>query len=121
MEVSGKPAVRSSSVGMRLMLLAAGVLVFLAGFQLFILTEQTNLYFAWTIQPPLTAAFLGAGYWASFLLEIFAAREKVWAKARIAVPAVFTFTTLTLVATLLHLDRFHFNSLNQFAQTAAYL
>ncbi len=105
---------------MRGLLLAAGALVFLAGFQLFILTEQTNLYFAWTIQPPLTAAFLGAGYFASFLLKVLAAREREWARTRIAVPAVFTFTTLTLIATLLHADRFHFNAPFLPAQAAAW-
>jgi hypothetical protein len=105
---------------MRRLLIVASVLVFLAGFQLFILTEQTDQYFAWTIQPPLTAAFLGAGYWSSFLLEFLASRQRVWAKARIAVPAVFAFTTLTLVATLLHFDRFHFWSTALFAQTAAW-
>jgi len=47
---------------MRSLLLAASFMVFLAGFQLFILTEQTEHYFAWTIQPPLIEAFLGAGY-----------------------------------------------------------
>jgi hypothetical protein len=108
-------------MSMRLLLLAASALVFLAGFQLFILTEQTDLYFAWTIQPPLTAAFLGAGYFASFLMEFLAAREKEWANARIAIPAVFAFTTLTLVATLLHLDRFHFGSPSPFANAAAWL
>lgn len=39
---------------------------------------------------------------------------------RIVVPAVFTFTTLTLLATLLHLDRFHFTSTAVFAQAAAW-
>ena len=73
------------------------------------------MYFAWTIQPPLTAAFLGAGYFSSFLLEFLASRETEWCKGRIAVPAVFIFTTLTLVATLLHVDRFHFNSPGFFA------
>jgi hypothetical protein len=121
MEAISKPGFRPLSRGMRLLLLVAGGLVFLAGFQLFVLTQQTDRFFAWTIQPSLTAAFLGAGYWASFLLEVLAAREKAWARARIAVPAVFTFTTLTLIATLLHLDRFHFNSPNPIAQTAAYL
>ena len=105
---------------MRGLLLAAGALVFLAGLQLFILTEQTDLYFAWTIQPPLTAAFLGAGYFASFLLEVLAAREREWARTRIAVPAVFTFTTLTVIATILHVNKFHFNSTFPFAQAAAW-
>lgn len=107
-------------LAMRRLLLLASLLVFLAGFPLFILTEYTDSYFAWTIQPPLTAAFLGAGYFSSFLLEYFASREDEWAKARIAVPAVFAFTTLTLIATLLHADRFHFSSPNVFARTAAW-
>jgi hypothetical protein len=50
------------STRMRWLLLAAGFLVLLAGFQLFILTEYTDRYFAWAIQPFITAAFLGAGY-----------------------------------------------------------
>jgi hypothetical protein len=105
---------------MRRILQIASILVFLAGFQLFFLTEQTDLYFAWTIQPPLTAAFLSAGYFGSFLLEFLASRETEWCKGRIAVPAVFIFTTLTLVATLLHADRFHFTSSNLLARSAAW-
>jgi hypothetical protein len=106
--------------GMRWLLVAAGFLVLLAGFQLFILTEYTDRYFAWTIQPFIAAAFLGGGYFASSLLEFLASRNGKWAESRIAVPAVFTFTTLTLIATLLHLDRFHFNSPNLLAQAAAW-
>lgn len=108
------------STPMRFLLLAASFLVFLAGFQLFILSEYTDLYFAWTIQPPLTAAFLGGGYFASFLLEFLSAREKEWSNARVAIPAVFAFTTLTLIATLLNANRFHFNSPNLFARIAAW-
>ncbi|MGB3713673.1 MAG: hypothetical protein WA996_04510, partial [Candidatus Promineifilaceae bacterium] len=70
----------------------------------------TDTYFAWTISPPITAAFLGSAYWASFMLEILGSRRKLWARARIAIPAVLLFTTLTLVATLIHLDKFHFGS-----------
>lgn len=95
---------------MRALLWVAGALVFLAGVQLVIFTERTATYFAWTIQPPLTAAFLGSAYWAAVAFEWSAARARSWAEARIAVPAVFVFTVLTLVATLLHLDKFHFGS-----------
>jgi hypothetical protein len=98
--------------GMRRLLIVAGALVFLAGVQLFVLSEHTDRYFAWTIDVPLTAAFLGAGYWASVALEWLAAREATWARARIAVPAVFVFTVLTLVATLVHLDLFHLDGDN---------
>jgi len=102
--------VRQLTRGMRRMLLVASGLVFLAGVPLFVGTEQTDRYFAWTVMPPITAAFLGASYWASCILELAAARERIWARARIAVPAVLIFTTLTMVVTLVHLDRFHLSS-----------
>jgi hypothetical protein len=54
---------------MRWLLLAAAVLVLLAGFQLFVFTGRTSTFFAWTIVNPLAAAFLGAGYWASVSIE----------------------------------------------------
>ncbi len=109
------------SKGMRLILLAASILVLSAGLDLTILTEQTATSFAWTITSFMTTAFLGAGYLASFVLEFLAYREKTWANARVAVPSVFLFTTLTLVATLLHLDKFHLSSPIVSAMVAAYL
>ena len=53
---------RMTSPAMRRMLYVAGCFVLIAGFQLFVLTDRTEDFFAWTIDPPLTAAFLGAGY-----------------------------------------------------------
>ena len=78
--------------------------------QLFVLSEHTARYFAWTIKLPFTAALLGAGYWASGVLELLLSRERRWANARAGVPAVWIFTTLTLIATLLHLDIFRTES-----------
>jgi hypothetical protein len=106
-EGSPHPGVRPLTGGMRWLLLVASVLVFIIGIPLFLLSGQTDRYFAWTISVPLTAAFLGAGYWSSFFIEFVAARQRAWANSRVAVPAVFVFTTLTLVATLIHLDLFH--------------
>jgi hypothetical protein len=100
-------AVKPLRPGMRRLLYVAAVLVLLAGFQLFVFTGHTASYFAWTIRNPLAAAFLGAGYWASVAFEALAARQRIWANARIAVPTVLAFTLLTLLATLLHLDLFH--------------
>jgi hypothetical protein len=100
-------AVKPLVPGMRALLYVAAVLVLLAGFQLFVFTDRTASYFAWTIRNPLAAAFLGGGYWASVSFETLAARQRIWANARIAVPTVLVFTVLTLVATLLHLDLFH--------------
>jgi len=112
--------VKSLIVPMRWLLYAASALVFLAGLQLTVFTEQTATYFAWTISPPLTAAFLGASYWAAVPVEVIAARQSTWATARVAVPAIWLFTTLTLVATLLHFDKFHFSSPIASAQGAAW-
>ncbi len=103
----GQPGFKPLVPGMRRLLYVAAVLVLLAGFQLFVFTDNTVSYFAWTIRNPLAACFLGAGYWASVAFEALAARERIWANARIAVPTVLVFTLLTLVATLLNLGRFH--------------
>jgi hypothetical protein len=104
----------------RRFLVVAGCLVAIAGVPLFLLSADTDRFFAWTIDPPLTAAFLGAGYWASGALQFRAAREPLWERARIAVLGVFVFTTLTLVATLVHLDRFHFSA-SEIARAAAWI
>src|SRR5664279_3539681 len=107
MDIEPLTAVRQTTPGTRMILLIASVLVFLVGIQLFVLTEMTDRFFAWTILSPLTAAFLGGAYWASFTMEYFASRHRTWAHARIAVPAVLVFTTVTLVVTLVHLEQFH--------------
>src|SRR4249919_2285581 len=101
---------RPLTAPMRALLITAGALVFLAGVQLFVFPLRTDRYFSWTIHPPMTAVFLGAAYWSSLAFEWSAARRTRWADARIAVPTVFVFTTLTLVATLVHRDKFHFGS-----------
>lgn len=93
---------------MRALLGLAAVLVFLAGIQLFVFPTRTDEYFSWTIASPMTAVFLGAAYWSAVALEVAGAQARTWPQGRIAVPTVFVFTTLTLLATLLHLDLFHF-------------
>jgi hypothetical protein len=92
---------------MRWLLLIAGLLVLGAGNSLFLFSTQTDEYFAWTIGNPLIAAFLGAAFWASCALEVLAAREQAWSRARLAVPAVLTFTVLTAIVTMVHRDIFH--------------
>ena len=92
---------------MRRLLYVNSALVLVIGIPLYVLSDQTDTYFAWTIHPPLTAAVLGAGYWASFVLELLSARERLWARTRLAVPAVLVFSTLTLAITLVHDDSSH--------------
>ncbi|MFJ6357493.1 hypothetical protein [Pseudarthrobacter oxydans] len=97
---------------MRWLLYVAAFLVFLAGLVLFVFPLRTAEWFAWTVNPPMTAVFLGAAYWSAAGLEVTGARSASWESARLAVWPVFVFTTLTLGVTLLHLDRFHLSPEN---------
>ncbi|MBX3064074.1 MAG: hypothetical protein KF726_13940 [Anaerolineae bacterium] len=99
-----------TSKAMRFSFFFAAALVALAAIPLFLFSERTDEFFAWTIQPPLTAAFLGAGYWAVTMAAILAIQQREWTKVRIVLPVVISGVTLILLATLLHLDRFHLAS-----------
>lgn len=98
---------RTVTAAMRRLLAVAAVLVFLAGLQLTVFPTRTADWFSWTIDVPMTAVFLGAAYWSSAVLEVAGARSAGWNRARLAVWAVLVFTVLTLVVTLVHLDKFH--------------
>lgn len=93
--------------GMRCMLWIAAGLVLIEGIVLLAAHDNTARYFSWTIAVPVTAAFLGASYLSAALLEAAAAWQSSWQRARIAVPGVLTFTTLTLIVTLVYLGKFH--------------
>src|SRR5918911_5107764 len=67
---------------------------------------RTARYFSWTIDVPLTAAFLGACYWTAALFTLLAAREREWARVRAVMPGILLAGTLILVATLVHIQRF---------------
>lgn len=114
-------AVRPQSEGLRRFYWLAVALVTSVGVFLFVLSGDTERLFAWTIKPPLTAAFLGANYWAAFFLAFLSARERVWANARITYAVSVVFITLTMVATLLHLDKFNFDNVNGWLWTVVYV
>jgi hypothetical protein len=112
--------VRPVTLFTRVVFILAALLAIIAGIQLYILTDDTAHYFAWTIAAPLSATFLGVGYWTGAALLLFAARERAWANIRIAVAPVVAFVPLMLVTTLLHLDLFHFSSPDPVARVAAW-
>ena len=99
--------VKRTTPAMRRMLRLAAFLVTLLGISMYVLAETTDRTAAWTIQPLLTATFLGGAYFASLALEYLGSREREWASARIAVAGVVVFSFVMLGVTLLHLDRFH--------------
>jgi hypothetical protein len=118
---AGSPSGRPLDPLMRAALYLGTLLVFLAGVQLFVLTKMTDRLFAWTIDAAPTAAFLGAFYWTSVPLALGSARQRTWDRARVGVPGVLVFLWLTLATTLIHVDKFHFDSPDFLPKTAAWV
>jgi hypothetical protein len=104
----------------RLTFVLSAALAIIAGVQLYVLADHTKTYFAWTIAAPLSAAFLGASYWAGALLLLLGLRERAWANLRIAVAAVLGFVPLMCLATVMHFDRFHLSRIEFEPRLAAW-
>jgi hypothetical protein len=114
------PRARPVLRGLALLFYAASALVLVAAWQLFVLTDHTDRFFAWTIGLPLTAAVDGAFYLAGFFLLFPSARARTWAEVRAVSWGVLAVSTLKLAATLLHLDLFHFTQGPATARVAAW-
>lgn len=108
---------------MRQLLALAGVLVVIIGSLLYAMPQNANENFSWRLRTDLSAAFLGGSYLAAGVIEFSAARERTWANARIAVPAVLAFTLLTLFIALFNVDQYNYGapSFIQSASTWAWL
>ncbi len=102
--------VKQTGAAMRRLYALSCWLVAIIGMPLFFWPAETERNFAWTIRPPVTVAFLGAAYFASFFVVYIGRREPCWAHARIGWPFAAAFAWLTLLATGLHFDRFHFGA-----------
>jgi hypothetical protein len=103
------PVIRPFANGMRSPVVAPvtrGIL----GVSLFVFAASTATAFAWTIEPPLTAAVLGANYLSSVALAIIASQERVWAYGRVSISVALVFAPVTTAATFLHLGLFHIHS-----------
>jgi hypothetical protein len=83
--------------------------------------DRTDTLWAWTIEPPLTAMLLGSVYLAGayfFARVLFGAP---WEEVQAGVPAIVLFVWMAALATALHLDRFHDDSLPFAAWAALYI
>jgi hypothetical protein len=105
-------SVRRPLPATRAVLAIFAVLSTLAVIALFVFSDRTDEWFAWTIKPPLTAAFFGACFGSTLVVEILSLRERAWAPVRPQALAIVVFATLTLVATLLSLEKFHLTADN---------
>jgi hypothetical protein len=91
-------------VSLGLAILTAALAV--VGLPVAVAPARTDRYFSWTIDVPLTAAFLGACYWTAAVFTLLAARERAWARMRAVMPGILVAGTLILAATLVHVDAF---------------
>lgn len=106
---------------LRVTLLGFAGLALTAGALLFVGANDTDDWFSWTIQPPLTAASLGGFYWGALILLASAARAPGWLAARPVVYSVLSIAVVLLIVTLVHLDKFDTDSLFGIFWLCAYI
>ncbi len=73
---------------------------------LFFMPEQSGIRFAWPIQSPMTAAYMGAGYLGGAWLFANVVFRRRWHRVASGFWSVTAFTWAMLLATVLHWDRF---------------
>jgi hypothetical protein len=79
----------------------------LAWIALWLFPERTDVDFAWTIVPLTSPVVIGAGYLAGGYFFLRVITEHRWHHVGAGFPAITVFTLAMLLATVLHLDRFH--------------
>ena len=116
-----KSAVRRLHPLMRAWLVTYAVTVLVFGLPLYLLSESTDRYFAWTILEPLTAAYLGACYLPAFATAILCARAEAWARGRSLAGAGLLASIVLVVPTFVYLDQFHMDEVTGWVWLVAYV
>jgi hypothetical protein len=111
---------RAMTPGVRAGLVAIASVIFWLGLSLYVFPSDTDDLFAWTISPPLTAAFLGGSYWASTTLAAACAYERDWARGRAFAAPYLVAGVVLLVVTLVHIDKFHMDDVTGWAWLVLY-
>ncbi|MPV37533.1 hypothetical protein [Georgenia subflava] len=104
----------------RALLVLFAALTLLAVAVLLVRAEETATTFAWTIEPPATAGFMGAGYASGTVLVVLSLAGRSWTRTRVPLVTILAFTALTLVATVVHLDKFHLRAADPLPRLAAW-
>lgn len=83
--------------------------------------DRTAEFFAWPINPPMTAWFMGTGYLGGAFFFARVATQSRWHRVAVGFPVVTVFTIAMLGATLLHLDRFNLGTLPFYTWLVLYI
>ncbi|MFN2608787.1 MAG: hypothetical protein ABR511_13005 [Acidimicrobiales bacterium] len=102
---------------------AAGIVPVLAAafVILYLFPGRTPALWAWTIHPTMTAMMMGGGYLAGAWFFLSVARESEGHRALAGLLGTTVFTTLLLLATILHWDRFNHGHVSFWAWLALYV
>ena len=68
--------IATTTIWMRGLLAIAGLLVLTIGLPLYLVPQNSDAYFSWSVSP-LSAAFLGGAYLSAAVIEASAARERI--------------------------------------------
>jgi hypothetical protein len=79
------------------------------GLFLYFVPARAEFDYAWSITPPVNAAFIGAGFLAGTLATALALRARRWREFSLLPPALWVLATALFVATMIHHDRFKFD------------
>jgi hypothetical protein len=86
------------------------VLALANGAFLYLAPSLADTDYAWSIKPPVSAAFIGAGFLAGTLATgLVLGAAKRWRSLQTLPPALWVLATTLLVATIVHHDRFRFD------------
>ena len=101
----------------------AGVVLVLAianGAFLYLLPSRAEPDYAWPIAPPVSAAFMGAGYLAGFVAAALTLRASRWRDVHSLVWPLAILSVGLLLATAIHGDRFRWEEPPAWVWTAVY-
>ncbi len=88
---------------------------------LYLFPERTEELWAWTIDPTMTAMFMGGGYLAGAWFFARVARARSGHQALVGLLGTSLFATMLLGATILHWDRFNHDHVSFWAWLALYV
>ncbi|MDQ4096714.1 MAG: hypothetical protein M3144_02435, partial [Actinomycetota bacterium] len=88
---------------------------------LYLFPSRTSQLWAWPVAPTMTAMLMGGGYLAGAYLFVRVATTRRFHRVGLLFPAITVFTTLLLLATIIHWDRFNHDHVSFWAWLLLYL